>query len=83
LAVDHQGRSLGYNADYFAADTHTLIASVPMSGVATLYARIGDGFAYLCVASLLGLAGAAGYRRVGGTIRRYFHGGSLAPAASP
>jgi apolipoprotein N-acyltransferase len=63
LAVDYQGRLLGYNADYFVADTHTLVTSVPTQGVATLYVRIGDSFAYLCVVGWLTLAGMTFLRR--------------------
>jgi apolipoprotein N-acyltransferase len=66
LAVDHQGRSLGYNADYFVADTHTLVTSVPTRGVVTLYTRIGDSVAYLSVVGLLWLGVLATYRRIRG-----------------
>jgi apolipoprotein N-acyltransferase len=53
LAVDYLGRLLGYNADYFIADTHTLVTNVPTQGATTLYTYIGDTFAYLCVLGLL------------------------------
>jgi apolipoprotein N-acyltransferase len=65
LATDYLGRLLGYNTDYFVVDTHTLITSVPTQGVRTMYARIGDSFAYLCVlglATLAFLAFASGWR---------------------
>jgi apolipoprotein N-acyltransferase len=55
LTIDYQGRLLGYNADYFVADTHTLVTSVPTQGVTTLYATTGDSFAYLCVIGLVTL----------------------------
>ena len=63
LAVDHQGRSLGYKADYFVADTQTMVTSVPTRGVGTLYARIGDSVAYLSALGLFWLGGLAGLRR--------------------
>lgn len=63
LAVDHQGRLLGYKADYFVGDGQTMVASVPTDGAVTLYGRIGEGFAYLCVAGLAALAGLALVRR--------------------
>ena len=62
-AVDHQGRTLA-TTDYFTTDQQTLVAYVPTEGVTTVYARIGDTFAWLCVAGLVGLAGTALLRRV-------------------
>jgi apolipoprotein N-acyltransferase len=62
LAVDPQGRVLAA-ADYYAADQTAIVAAVPTRGVATLYARIGDSFAYLCILGLVVLAGAALFRR--------------------
>jgi hypothetical protein len=38
--------------DYFAASDGTMVVQVPIGGVPTLYARTGDLFAWLCVASL-------------------------------
>ena len=51
LAVDPQGRVLAA-ADYYAADRTAIVAAVPTRGVATLYARVGDSFAYLGIAGL-------------------------------
>lgn len=51
-AFDPWGRVLGV-ADFFATGDRTMTAQVPMGGVATLYARVGDLFAWLCVAGLL------------------------------
>ncbi len=45
-AVDHQGRVLAA-ADSFATDKAVFLTSVPMHRVATVYAVIGDSFAYL------------------------------------
>lgn len=61
-AVDPWGRRLGV-ADYFAAGDRTMVAQVPRGGIRTIYAKIGDLFAWLCVAGvviLLGVAAAIG-----------------------
>ena len=57
-AVDHQGHVLAA-ADSFATDKAVFLTSLPARGVATVYALVGDGFAYLCVLSLILLAGMA------------------------
>ncbi len=51
LAVDHQGRPLGLVDDLWI-DPATLVVDVPTRGIPTVYTRIGDTFAYLCVAAL-------------------------------
>lgn len=53
LAVDRWGRVLGV-ADYFGTADAVLVAYVPMRGGKTPYAIIGDLFAWLATASLLG-----------------------------
>ena len=60
-AFDAWGRVLGV-ADYFAPGDGTLTVQVAMGGVPTLYSRIGDLFAWLCVA---GLVIAAGFAMIG------------------
>jgi apolipoprotein N-acyltransferase len=65
FAVDRLGQPLA-TADYFATDRLTMVAEVPTRGSATLYARIGDGFAYLCIAGLAALAVWPLARRVAG-----------------
>ena len=40
-----------------------MLASIPTRGVVTVYSRIGDAFAYLCVVGLVFLAGWAFVRR--------------------
>jgi apolipoprotein N-acyltransferase len=55
VAVDRLGQPLA-TADYYATDKLTMAAEVPTQGSATLYARIGDSFAYLCIAGLAALA---------------------------
>jgi apolipoprotein N-acyltransferase len=63
LAVDDLGRLRAYNADYFMTGKHTLITTVPIKGRPTLYSRIGDSFAYLCVVVLIVLSGFAVLQR--------------------
>ena len=38
--------------DDFASQDNVMVAQVPIKGVRTIYARIGDLFAWLCVAGL-------------------------------
>jgi apolipoprotein N-acyltransferase len=52
VAVDRLGRPLAM-ADYFATPALTMVADVPTRGVATMYPRIGDAVAYLCLALLV------------------------------
>jgi len=63
LAVDYLGRLRAYNADYFVTDKHAIVTTVPVKGRPTLYSRIGDSVAYLCVVGLMALAGLALLRR--------------------
>jgi apolipoprotein N-acyltransferase len=50
-AVDPWGRVLGMS-DYFSDGDRTMTAQVPLRRVATLYARTGDVFAWLCSAGV-------------------------------
>ena len=43
----------GFRMDDFVAAQKAMVAQLPTTGVATIYARIGDLFAWLCVAGLL------------------------------
>jgi apolipoprotein N-acyltransferase len=52
-AVDPYGRRLAAMDD-FAAQDNVMVAQVPVQGVRTLYARIGDLFGWLCATGLLG-----------------------------
>jgi len=52
LASDYQGRVLG-SMDHFTATDRALIVQVPIEGVRTVYSRIGDTFAWLCVIGLI------------------------------
>lgn len=60
-AYDYQGRRLAA-MDHYAAADHSLVAQVPVRGVRTVYARLGDWFAWACVGGLVALAG-KGLRR--------------------
>lgn len=64
-AFDPWGRVLSV-ADYFAAGEGTMNAQVPVGRVPTVYVRIGDLFAWLCVVGLvlaLGVAALAPVKR--------------------
>ena len=58
MAVDYEGQVLA-TADYFTTDHQVMIASVPMHGVRTIYAAVGDLFAWLCVIGLVIFSGQA------------------------
>ena len=58
MAVDYEGRVLSAS-DYFTTDQQVMVAYVPMHGVRTIYATIGDLFAWLCIIGLLALTGLA------------------------
>ena len=50
-AFDSWGRVLGFT-DFFADGDRSLTVQLPVGGVRTIYARIGDALAWLCVATL-------------------------------
>jgi apolipoprotein N-acyltransferase len=62
IATDHLGRILAITDD-FATVQPTLLVDMPMQGVVTLYARIGDLFVYVCVIAWVILVAAALLRR--------------------
>ncbi|UCH65447.1 MAG: hypothetical protein JSW63_12720 [Ignavibacterium sp.] len=62
IAVDYLGRTLAA-MDHFTTDNHTMITKVPVRGVITVYAVIGDLFAWLCIAGLLFTIGWSLFRR--------------------
>lgn len=51
-AYDYQGRLLAEMHDYSSTD-FTLVAYVPTRGVRTVYSRLGDWFAWLCVGGVV------------------------------
>ena len=55
LIVDYEGRILG-SQNYFTSSDGIMLTGIPGRGVTTIYSRIGDTFAYLCVVGLLLLA---------------------------
>jgi len=70
LMTDYAGRILG-SQNYSASGDGIMIANVPTQGVATVYDKVGDLFAYLCVLGLVGLAGwAFAHRREAATVKR-------------
>ncbi|GAC1347952.1 MAG: apolipoprotein N-acyltransferase [Ktedonobacteraceae bacterium] len=58
MTVDYEGRVLS-TSDYFTTDQQVMVAYVPMHGVRTIYAAIGDLFAWLCILGLAALIGLA------------------------
>ena len=58
IAVDYEGNVLAAS-DYFTTDPQVMVAYVPMQGVHTIYATIGDLFAWLSMAGLVVLIGVA------------------------
>lgn len=48
IAVDYQGRTVAA-MDHFTSDDHTMKSKIPIKGVKTVYAVIGDSFAWLCL----------------------------------
>lgn len=62
IVVDYQGRVLAAMDD-FTTEEVVMIADVPMEGVTTIYSRIGDLFAWLCVVGFVAVVGWAVVRR--------------------
>jgi apolipoprotein N-acyltransferase len=56
MATDYQGRVLA-SMDHFVTDQRTMVAIVPTRGVPTVYSRIGDFFAWVCIAGLVATVG--------------------------
>jgi len=57
-AYDYQGRQLSA-MDYYHTSDYAMIADVPTKGVHTIYSKLGDWFAWLCLAIVAALAAAA------------------------
>ncbi len=58
MAADYEGHVLA-QSDYYTTGQQVMIAYVPTHGVRTLYAAIGDLFAWLCMISLVVFIGLA------------------------
>lgn len=56
VAVNHLGQPLAVK-NYFTTDESMMISHVPVNGVTTIYSKIGDLFAWLCIAGFLILVG--------------------------
>jgi apolipoprotein N-acyltransferase len=54
MISDPEGRLYG-SQDYFTTGSHVLLATLPVRAERTIYSRIGDAFAYLCIAGLAAL----------------------------
>jgi apolipoprotein N-acyltransferase len=52
LVVDYQGRTLAAS-NHYTSDGRVTVAQVPIRGVNTLYARLGDVLPWLCECALL------------------------------
>jgi apolipoprotein N-acyltransferase len=52
MIIDPEGRVLA-SQDYFTTGSHVMVANFPVYSTRTIYSRIGDLFAYLCVAGLV------------------------------
>ncbi|TME00811.1 MAG: nitrilase [Chloroflexi bacterium] len=77
MTVDYEGKVLSAS-DYFTTDPQVMVAYVPMQGVHTIYATIGDLFAWLSIAGLVGLIGVALARR-----RKAGEAGAAEPREEP
>jgi apolipoprotein N-acyltransferase len=75
VAVDYEGQVLA-STDFFTTDPQVMVAYVPMQGVHTIYATIGDLFAWLSIAGLVALIGVA-------IARRRTAGSAGAPSGEP
>jgi apolipoprotein N-acyltransferase len=67
-AIDPWGRVVGV-ADHLARGDSTLVAQLPVGHVSTLYPRVGDAFAWLCVAGLVSILGVCALTSVKGLDR--------------
>jgi len=77
MAVDYEGHVLAAT-DLYSTDPQLMVAYVPVQGVHTIYATIGDLFAWLSIAGLVALIGFALVRR-----RTAGEAGATAPSEAP
>ena len=54
--TDYQGNILAA-MDHFTTEEHVMISQVPTKGVTTIYSRVGDIFAWLCIAAFVLMIG--------------------------
>ena len=76
MTVDYEGHVLSAS-DYFTTNLQVMVAYVPVQGVRTIYATIGDLFAWLSIVGLVMLIGVAIARR-----RREGSAGAAAPTTT-
>jgi len=62
MATDYQGRILA-SMDHYTTDRRDMVAIVPTRGVRTIYSRIGDLFAWICVGGCVLMVGISRRRR--------------------
>jgi apolipoprotein N-acyltransferase len=62
VAVDYEGNVLA-STDFYTTDPQVMVAYVPLQGVHTIYATIGDLVAWLSIAGLVGIIGIVIARR--------------------
>jgi apolipoprotein N-acyltransferase len=70
MTVDDEGHVLAAT-DYFTTNQQTMIAFVPTKGVWTVYAHIGDMFAWLCIAGLLFIGGFVAFASFQGRFKAF------------
>ena len=58
MTVDYEGHVLAAS-DFFTTDQQVMVAYVPLYGVHTIYAAIGDLFAWVCLFGVVALTGLA------------------------
>jgi apolipoprotein N-acyltransferase len=64
IRVDYNGVSAAFDAygrvlamqNTLRGENHTMMVDLPIKGVSTLYNRVGDVFAWLCIAATLALS---------------------------
>ncbi|MFF5205311.1 nitrilase-related carbon-nitrogen hydrolase [Streptosporangium sp. NPDC000396] len=64
ITVDAYGVNLA-RTNYFSTTQQSMVVSVPTRGTWTVYGLVGDLFAWLCVASVVGLTIFALFRQIG------------------
>lgn len=62
VAVNHLGQPLAVK-NYFTTDESVMISHVPVDGVTTIYSKIGNLFAWICMAGFLILGAWGIFRR--------------------
>lgn len=63
LSTDYLGNTIS-SMDFFNTDDQVMISHVPTKGTSTIYSRLGDFFAWICVATFLAFVGVVALRKV-------------------